>query len=478
MKNQTIILALCLCLISIMLPVTAAAATVNVSTTSQLITAISNAAPGTTIVLDDGTYTNGSAISINGKNGTSANLITIKAANRGKAVISGGASFNITNSSYITIDGLAFTNTGKSAVVINSSNNIRITRSKFALKEDGTTLKWLVLTGTAHHNQIDRNEFGPRRDLGQMISMDGTNGQVVQNNTIQLNYFHDSAPQAENGGETIRVGLSGLSMSDGNNIIQRNLFVNCDAENEIISVKSGHNTVRYNTFRNNHGQVTARHGNNNSFYGNFFFGDGSKAGVGGFRIYGTDHKIYNNYMEKLTDNAIQLDSGDFDGGPDSTEYTSSDLTKHWREYRVQVTNNTIVNSTTGVIIGGTHPYAPVDNRVANNIVKNTTGTLYNEKMTTNTVLEGNIGYGSTIDNVSRSSSEIRNIDPKFTTVSGLQKLASSSPAIDGSKGSYAFVTDDMDGQARSNNDVGADEYSTASIVRAPLTTSDVGVNAP
>jgi len=40
------------------------------------------------------------------------------------------------------------------------------------------------------------------------------------------------------------------------------------------------------------------------------------------------------------------------------------------------------------------------------------------------------------------------------------------------------VTTDCEGQARSTNDAGADEYSTATITKKPLTTSVVGCYAP
>ena len=68
---------------------------------------------------------------------------------------------------------------------------------------------------------------------------------------------------------------------------------------------------------------------------------------------------------------------------------------------------------------------------------------------------------------------------RFTSVSengfSLQKLSSGSPAIGAANTSYfSYVTDDMDGQSRSSPDIGADEFSTGSISRTPLGTSDVG----
>jgi poly(beta-D-mannuronate) lyase len=456
---------------------------VNVSTTAQLETAIANATAGTTIVLANGTYTKSGNISIKNKNGTASNPITIKAANRGGAIISGSAYFIVTTSSYIVIEGLKFTNTGNHAIKLDQSNNIRITRNRFQLTENGNSLKWVYVGGAnSHHNRIDRNEFGPKRDLGNFITFDGSATQVSQYDIVEYNYFHDIGPRATNEMEAIRLGWSQISMSNAYTTIQYNLFENADGDPEIISVKSGQNIVRYNTFRNSEGVLSSRHGHANSFYGNFFLGNGTKPGVGGIRIYGNDHKIYNNYFEGLTgsghSNTITIDGGDFDGGSSGTNYSSSDLSKHWRVYRALVVNNTIVNSKTGIVIGDNYSQAPVGSVVANNIVKNSTGTLYDEQMTSNTVFRGNIGHGSTITNKGRTSSEIRNIDPAFTTVNGLQKLTSSSPAVNSAVSGDSFVTDDMDGQSRSTMDVGADEYSTSSVLRKPLTTIDVGINAP
>ncbi|CAH1195196.1 hypothetical protein PAECIP111891_00620 [Paenibacillus allorhizoplanae] len=457
---------------------------VNVSTSAQLTSAISSAAAGTTIVLANGTYTNGGNFSISGKTGTASNPITIKAANTGQAVISGGAYFVITNSSYVTIEGLKFTNTGNTAVKLDQSNNIRVTRNIFALTENGNSLKWVYIGGAnSHHNRIDHNEFGPKHDLGNFITVDGSSTQISQYDTIEYNYFHDIGPRATNEMEAIRLGVSTLSMSNAYATIQYNLFENCDGDPEYISVKSGNNTVRYNTFRNSQGVLSSRHGHAQSFYGNFFLGDGVKTGIGGIRLYANDHKVFNNYFENLTgsgySDAINVDGGDFDGGTNGTTYTSSDLSKHWRVYRAQIVNNTIVNSTTGIVIGGNYTQAPVDSIIANNIVKNATGTLYNQVKTSNTTFQGNIGYGSTLSNVTRTSTEINNVNPLLTNSSGLQKLSSSSPAINASTGLYPFVTMDMDGQSRSGtNDVGADEYATSSVVNVPLTTVDVGPLAP
>jgi hypothetical protein len=77
------------------------------------------------------------------------------------------------------------------------------------------------------------------------------------------------------------------------------------------------------------------------------------------------------------------------------------------------------------------------------------------------------------------ASGYKSADPRLVRdANGLLRLASDSPAIDASVGSYSYVTRDFDPQARSGKpDVGADEYST-SATRKPLTKADVGPSAP
>jgi len=449
---------------------------IRVTTPAELTAAISNATAGTTIVLADGVYTQSGSFSINGKHGTAAAPITIIAEHQGQAEIAGRAGFNVSNSSYIVIRGFKFTGSA-TAVNMNNSNNIRVTRNTFAMADvnNPSGWKWVQFGGNnSHHNRIDHNEFGPRADLGQMIAFQ--NGVMSQYDVIEYNYFHDAAPQSTNGGETIRVGLSGSSMSNGYTTVQYNLFVNCDSDAEIISVKSGNNTVRYNTFINNKGQVTARHGHANSYYGNYFFRVGDKSGVGGLRIYSNDQKIYNNYFENIS-GAIHVDGANYDAGPDGSDYDSTVLTRHWRVYRAQVTNNTIVNGSSGIVIGKSYTYAPVDSVVANNLIVGSGGPLYSEIKTSNTQFAGNIGYGGTLSDVTRATYEIREADPLFVTVNGLKKLSSGSPAINAAAGAFPFVTDDMDGQLRDAADVGADEFSSAPGFRQPLTVAEVGPDA-
>ena len=442
--------------------------TVRVADSAALKSAFGDARPGDRIVLADGTYSIGK---MTGKNGTAAQPITVVAENRGKAMI-GDGQLEVANSSYVTFQGLKFTNSN--TLKVTSSNNVRLTRNHFRLTEGESSLKWVIIQGeNSHHNRIDHNLFEEKHQLGNFITIDGSETQQSQYDRIDHNHFRGIGPRAANEMEAIRVGESSLSQSSGFTVVESNLFERCDGDPEIVSVKSNDNIVRHNTFRASQGVLSQRHGNRGEFYGNFFFGEG-KAGIGGIRIYGQDHKIYNNYFEGLTgtghDAALQIDGGDVD--------TSGALNAHWRVYRATVVNNTFVNNVSNIEIGANYNLAPVDSVIADNVITGSRGKLLNEvKKPVDMTYAGNIAWptGSATVGVSVPSGSVRAVDPLLASDGSLYRIGAGSPAIDTGTGGHAFVTDDMDGQARIGGvDAGADERSSSTVTRAPLsaTTSD------
>lgn len=441
---------------------------INVSSSAQLTTAMSNAAPGHTILLADGVYSIGK---LNARNGTAGAPIMIMAVHQGKAAVTGGQ-LEVLNSSYVTFSGLKWTNSD--TLKITSSHHIRLTRSQFRLTES-SSLKWIIIQGAgSHHNRIDHNLFEEKHQLGNFITIDGSSTQQSQYDLIDHNHFRNVGPRATNEMEAIRVGWSAISQSDGFTTIENNLFENCDGDPEIVSVKSNANTVRYNTFRTSQGALSLRHGNRSQVYGNFFLG-GGKAGTGGVRVYGQDHKIYNNYFEGLTgtgyDAALQLDGGDVD--------TSGALSSHWRVYRATAVHNTFVNNISNIEIGANYSLAPVDSLVADNVVVGTQGKLFNElKAPKNMTYAGNVGWPTGSATVGITTG-VRTVDPLLTKQNEVYRLGTGSPAANTASGVYTFLTEDMDGQPRTGTaDVGADELSNAAVARKPLNPTDVGINAP
>ena len=62
----------------------------------------------------------------------------------------------------------------------------------------------------------------------------------------------------------------------------------------MISMKCTGTVVRFNTFRDNKGQVVGRHGANYNVTGNYFLGDSVDHSI---RMNGYDTVITNNYLE-------------------------------------------------------------------------------------------------------------------------------------------------------------------------------------
>jgi len=440
---------------------------VEVGTSDELSAAFADALPGDEIVLADGDY---EISGIDGKQGTEAEPITVIAANRGKAVVNSGQ-LEVANSSYVTLEGLQWTNSD--SLKITSSNNVRLTRNHFRLTET-ESLKWVIIQGAnSHHNRIDHNLFSDKHQLGNFIAIDGSETEQSQHDLIDHNHFRDIGPRAENEMEAIRVGQSSISQSSGHTVIEANLFTNCDGDPEIVSVKSNDNIVRYNTFRTSQGVLSQRHGNRGQFYGNFFFGAG-KAGTGGIRLYGQDHRIFNNYFTGLTgtgfDAALQVDGGDVD--------TEGALSSHFRVYRAIVVHNTFAGNVSNIETGANYTLAPVDSVIADNVVTGDQGKLFNElKAPVNQRYAGNIAWPTGSATVGVDG--ITTVDPLLAEDGGLYRIGDASPAIDASTGGYDFVTDDMDGQPRADKaDVGADERSAAPVARGPLLPADVGPDAP
>jgi len=477
------------------LPLAMNASIINVSTSSQLSSAVGSANPGDTIVMANGNYSGFTMT----RSGNSSAAITIQAANVGGAAINSGT-VQLKNLAYVNLDGIQFTTSGGSAsidgstiyfgVLLDNATNCRVTRGTFALSGPHTGTGWITLEDGSLSNEIDHCEFGPNsvgshshyifptgnpNISGVTPPSDRTpwaNGKGPYNpfisryTEIDHNYFHD---QGTNDGETIALGAIGVcgDYQGTHSTVEYNLFVNCNGDPEIITTKSSTNTLRFNTVITSAGVFSLRSGNSSSVYGNFFLCSGTGGGV---KINEMHHKVYNNYIEN-TDTSnypIMAENGD--------PYSLTNFA-HAEVVDAEITYNTVYNPGRQVLIGHGSSTLPVTNSVfANNIISGS-GTLYSESGGSTTPIitrSQNIANGT-----APSQSGFISEDPLFTTVTensyGLQKLSSGSPAISAANASYfSYVTTDMDGQTRSSPDIGADEYSTASISITPLTTSDVG----
>jgi poly(beta-D-mannuronate) lyase len=317
-------------------PVTVAAGTRHdVASLADLQARIDAAAPGDLIVLKNGVYTTAQPITVKVA-GAPRKVIRIAAQTPGMVEIAGTEGFDVVSpAAYVEIDGLLFTHASGKTQIRHGATHIRFTRNVFQCAGDGA---YLTIAGDAA--EVDRNEFRNKRTVGNMIDVRGAGSQVAQRVHIHRNYFHDftSPGPGTNGAETIRFGLSGLSMSKGFGTIEHNLFVRCVGENEMLSIKSGANVIQDNTLIDSPGaQLTLRHGNENIVRRNYL------RGTDGIRIFGDRNRVDSNYLEGNT-GAIQIGNGGAevaDGAP---------LTSHDRPDDTYITSNVLVNNTRNIFM--------------------------------------------------------------------------------------------------------------------------------
>jgi hypothetical protein len=440
--------------------------TVSVAGSAALGPALSGSQPGDCLVLADGNYT----FPVITRTGTEAAPIVVRAANRGRAVVNAGA-IHLLRSAHVVLEGLDITTSGAASNVSNGGSNgmivgftdsqhCRLTRSRLHPSGAPGERDWIVVSGTSHHNRIDHNDLGPQTALANMIVIDGTGqeeplipGQVAQHNRIDHNYLHDINNSGGNNWEAMRIGRSWQGPTKGFNVVEHNLLKAANGDPETISVKSSDNIIRHNTMRATAGEIALRHGNRNHVHGNYILAEGN-GGSRGIRVYGADHRIFNNYIADAS-TGIWLDDG---ASPETDEPGK----EHYAVYRTWVFNNTVIGR--NIRLGGSKAHPPRDCKVANNII---TGSGALNPDGTAVVAEGNLVGGPN----------------PLTMQDGIFRLlpnAAGELAIGKAVNTMAYgLTHDIQGQARTAPDLGADEQSSDPVtIPGPLTPADVGPEAP
>jgi hypothetical protein len=490
----------------------------TVSTVTQFKNALNAMNPGDTILVLDGTYNMGGVKITRG--GNVLKPILVKSQNLHGAKITGATTFTLSYQSYVTYEGFDFDVEPVSTIFkMEGCSYVRITRNKFSMKKlsDTQSSKWITIGDiwenpvcNSHHNRIDHNLFDGKYDSGAWLVIDGSHGEVPdisKYDRIDHNIFRNNTPRVANEKETIRIGVSDLSMKHSYALVENNLFEDCDGDPEIVSVKSCSNIIRNNTFRRCLGTLSLRHGHTSVVEGNFFFGDGktaqysgSEIGCGGIRVYGMNHQIYNNYFEGLTgskwDAAITITNGDVTN-------SSSSLTSHFLPENVVFANNTLINNTSNIEIGfdnnGNYGRAPKNCRLINNLIVSSTNPIvksYSSTSLAGVSFENNLMHATgtaSIGITDYNQTQIIETDPllvkskcraydancDYETGLEIYKLTAGSPAINASL-VYAPAEKDIEGQiAVGPRDIGADEFNPDVVIsNAPMDETTAGPLAP
>ncbi|SNR32915.1 chondroitinase-B domain-containing protein [Lutibacter flavus] len=361
---------------------------VLVSTKETLFLAISEATPGTEIILANGSYKD-VTIEFKGE-GTKDAPIVLRAETPGKVFIEGVSNLML-GGSYLVVDGLYFRNgytPTKNVIAFRISpeevaTNCQVTNCVIVdfnqLSRDKDDL-WVQFYGK--HNSLDHCYIAGKTNRGPTVRVDLKGNQSIRNfHKIEYNHFGPRPRKGGASGETIQLGSSFTSMSPSNTLIANNLFEECNGEVEVISSKTNFNIIRNNVFYKSEGSVVTRHGNYCTIDGNYFIGDGVNKNVGGIRIVNTGHWIVNNYFYNLIGENFRSPLAVMNGIP------KSPLNRYNQVTDVVVAYNTYVNCKSPWQFGvGTNiaqkdvlPLSEIRSaialrtEVANNVIYNTAG---------------------------------------------------------------------------------------------------------
>ena len=416
--------------------------------------------------------------------GTEENPVVLLAETPGQVIITGNSKLNFSGA-YIVIDGLNFSEGSPSSGGViefrrsgTRANNCRLTNTtifNYNPTSIGNNYKWVSMYG--QDNQVDHCYFAGKNHDGATFVIWLSEEQDRDNNhIIEYNYFGYRPELGFNGGETIRIGTSTWSMTNSRSIVRHNVFEQCDGEIEIISNKSCENIYFNNTFIDNEGTLTLRHGERCLVEGNFFFGNGNSR-AGGVRIIGADHTIVNNYFEGLAGNgyrsAITLVKGVQD----------SPLNRYFQVENALIAHNTLINCRQSFLLGygssSDQTLPPINNTFANNAVYTWNYTVFHtgdtEGRPLGTSFLQNMVTGNSLG-IPDTSTGVIWIDPLFDFPdSELARPSAVSPLIGQAAELTYPIETDMDGHLRGSEiDIGADQVSTDPIIYTPLRAEDVG----
>ena len=330
-------------------------------------------------------------------NGTKEKPILVTVEKAGETIFSGNSNLKI-DGKWLVIDGFVFKDgfSQKADIILFTKNasNSRLTNSMISAynpSDKTKDYKWVSLNG--ENNRVDHCEFTGKTHQGTtfVVWLD----EKPNYHKIDHNYFGPRPALGVNGGETIRIGTSTWSMHDSFTAVENNIFDKCDGEAEIISVKSGHNTINNNLFYECDGTLTFRHGNNTTVSDNYFIGN-KKANTGGIRLIGENHIVKDNYLQGLAGRNLRAAISVMNA------IENPELHEYWQVKNATIQGNIIVDCREAIVLGSgkdaNRKVIPDQINLSNNYIINPTTLILKMDNPTNSVIENNQVEGASLEN--------------------------------------------------------------------------------
>ena len=335
--------------------------------------AVKQVEAGDNIILKNGVWRDFEILFVG--QGTAQDPITLTAETKGEVILSGQSNLRLAGE-HLVVSGLVFKNgyTPSSEVIAFRRNkedfayHSRVTETvieDYSNPDKREGDYWVALYGK--HNRFDHNYLAGKRNKGVTLAVRLNSEDSQQNyHRIDHNYFGPRPIFGSNGGETLRIGTSHHSLSNSFTTVENNYFDQCNGEVEIISVKSGKNYLRNNTFFESRGTLTLRHGNGNVIENNVFFGNGVDH-TGGIRVINKDQIVRNNYLEGLTGYRFGSGLTVMNGVPNSP------INRYHQVDNAQISHNSLIDVDHIQLAAGSdaeRSAVPVNSLVSQNLIFN------------------------------------------------------------------------------------------------------------
>lgn len=338
-----------------------------VSTNQELQKVLNKVKAGDSIIWKNGTYKNERILFYPSRNGTEKMPIMLYAETPGKVLFYGNSQLFLSGN-YLKVEGFKFEGectladgepvisfSPESSNKYDLPNHCRVTNCAIinysVTEESGKNNNYVAMGGT--YNELDHCSFSGKLNKGPTVVVNyfenenyvkGSDQAPSTYHHIHHNYF-GYRTYSSNGGEQIRVGVSGTSGTKGYNLIEYNYFEETKIEAEVISNKSCNNLYRFNTLVGNDGALVLRHGTDCIVYGNYILGNKNNKLSGGIRVVNPRQLVFNNYIENIegADRSMKAPIVVMSG------FEGAGINEYYPADKAIIAYNTIVNSTGNAI---------------------------------------------------------------------------------------------------------------------------------